>query len=200
MIKEIKRKIIELKDLDTNFKVFGSKSHNYTFNPKVKVNEIVQFEKSNNLLLPKDYREFLLEIGNGGMGPYYGIQEIDLDNPRDFRLEENSVIDLSKVFPYQKKWNADWINELDWDEDRPSESVHNEYWSTSHLSGAYPICHYGHGDSFLIIINGLQKGNIWFDGRGNYSGIEPELNEGEPITFYEWYLKWLDNEIELFKK
>lgn len=200
MIKEIKRKIIELKDLDTNFKVFGSKSHNYVFNPKVKVNEIVHFEKSNKLLLPKDYREFLLEIGNGGMGPYYGIQKIDLGNPRDFRLEENNIINLSKEFPYHKKWNADWINELDWDEDRPSESVHNKYWSTSHISGSYPICHYGHGDAFLIIINGLQKGNIWFDGRGNYSGIEPELNEGQSITFYEWYLKWLDNEIKLFTK
>jgi hypothetical protein len=45
-------------------------------------------------------------------------------------------------------------------------------------------------------VNGNEKGHIWFDGRADYSGLVPKLKDGQRISFIEWYVTFLDMEIE----
>ena len=64
---------------------------------------------------------------------------------------------------------------------------------TKRISGCLQICHIGHGASYLLVVNGKEKGYIWLDSRQDYGGLSPELNEkGEKLTFEMWYTNWLN--------
>ena len=105
-IKDISNKIRELKNLDRLYSTFGSNRHKYELNkPKTEV-EIKEFEMANNISLPIEYRDFIKIIGNGGAGPYYGLEKIEKGIYADLDLGDRSgKVDLSKPFQFTKKWN-----------------------------------------------------------------------------------------------
>lgn len=72
-VKELKEKLEEAKKADAQLKYFGSKQHKYCLNMPATLNEVKQFEESIGVELPEDYRNFLLYVGNGGAGPFYGV-------------------------------------------------------------------------------------------------------------------------------
>ena len=78
----------------------------------------------------------------------------------------------------------------------PETEIVNAYISTAHIAGCLQISHFGHGCTFLLVVNGNEKGHIWFDGRADYSGLVPKLKDGQRISFIEWYVTFLDMEIE----
>jgi len=194
----VKEKIEILKGIDKDFKLFGADHHHYEFNPPLTLEDVSSFEERNRISLPEDYRDFVLNVGNGGAGPYYGIYPLRLDYNVDHRMKGDNQIDLSAPFPHSKDWDQDWVNEIDWDAgEKPDDDLLNDYFDTKHISGALCICHYGCSDFVLLVVNGKDKGNIWIDGRGNYSGIYPEeIKDGERVTFSTWYLNWLNNRLE----
>ena len=55
----ILEKLKILKELDTNYKVFGAESHQYNFNSVLTENELILFEETHKIKLPEDYRLFL---------------------------------------------------------------------------------------------------------------------------------------------
>ena len=80
------------------------------------------------------------------------------------------------------------------------KAVVDAYISTAHIAGSLQISHFGHGCTFLLVVNGNEKGHIWFDGRADYSGLVPKLKDGHRISFIEWYVTFLDMEIENINK
>ena len=147
------------------------------------------------ITLPDDYRTFISEIGNGGFGPGYGLLPLDKAIV-DFKLKDKPNISLNEKFPYQDSWNEEWITSFNWDEGYPETEIVDAYISTSHIAGSLQISHFGHGCTFLLVVNGNEKGHIWFDGRADYSGLVPKLKDGQRISFIEWYITFLDMEIE----
>lgn len=194
-IQEVESKIKLLREKDPEFKIFGSWEHKYEFNNKVTEREVSNFEEKFNVKLPNDYKAFITRIGNGGAGPYYGLIQLDIkEGPKDFKLASKPSIDLAKPFPFTESWDAEWVDTFDWDNERPGEDLLEKYFDPSLISGTIPICHYGHGIAYLLVINGQEHGHVWYDGRPDYTGISPETIEGsgkERITFSEWYLDWL---------
>ena len=84
-------------------------------NPTISEDEVSEIEKKNNIILPKGYREFITKIGNGCIGPDYGLLSLQ-ESMKDFKLRDNPAINLSKPFPYNEKWDEDeWIDAIDWD-------------------------------------------------------------------------------------
>ena len=84
-------------------------------NPTISEEEVSEIEKRNNIILPKDYREFIIKIGNGCIGPRQGLLSLQ-ESMFDFKLRDNPAINLSKPFSYNEKWNEDeWIDAIDWD-------------------------------------------------------------------------------------
>ena len=194
-IQEVESKINLLREKDPELTIFGAWEHKYQFNNKLTESEVRHFEEKFKIKLPDDYKAFITRIGNGGAGPYYGIIQLDIiEGPKDFKLVNKPSINLAKAFPFTESWEADWINTFDWDNERPDDELIEEYFDPSLISGTIPLCHYGHGNTYLLVINGKEHGHIWFDGRADFSGISPETKEGsdkERITFSEWYLDWL---------
>ncbi len=65
---QLKQKLNQLAILDATFEVFGSESHQYKLNSCLLEADIKLLEIKHNITLPKEYRQFLLEVGNGGAG------------------------------------------------------------------------------------------------------------------------------------
>src|SRR5688572_19502657 len=77
--KEVLQKIEQLRSRDAAFELFGASTHRYKFNPPLQPEQVAAFEASHAVRLPEDYRDFILNVGNGGAGPCYGIYPLRLE-------------------------------------------------------------------------------------------------------------------------
>ncbi len=81
----------------------------HKFNSCKSEKELINFEKENKITLPLGYRTFLKQIGNGGAGPYYGLEPLESGREVDLDYKNGKdLLDLSKPFPYSESWNIDF--------------------------------------------------------------------------------------------
>jgi hypothetical protein len=210
---EILEKIKKLKDLDAERKIFGAKYHDYQLNPCLDEETINSLEKRYGIKLPDEYRKFLLEIGNGGAGPYYGLFKLgEQDSGWGFCSWEDGYLlgNPADPFTHQDKWNLpdsfwseaphskEWKSEEEYDQANEAWDTRlNElYWASAVMNGAIPICHLGCALRQWLVVTGLERGNVWGDERVDWKGIYPLVTEeGKRVTFSEWYISWLDDSI-----
>lgn len=190
-IKEIKKRLFELKTVIAENTDTASLKP-VVFNPCLSPDTIKEFEIRNSIILPEDYKEFLTEIGNGGFGPGHGLQTLDKSSI-DFKLRNKPDIALIRQFPYTERWNEQWISTFDWDEGYPDSDLVDDYLASFHIDGCLQICHLGHGNTCLLVVNGESYGTMWYDERADYGGLRPILLNEAPISFIEWYISWLDS-------
>ncbi|NET30834.1 MAG: SMI1/KNR4 family protein [Cyanothece sp. SIO1E1] len=130
--------------------------------------ELKSFEARCNILLPEDYRLFLLKIGDGGDGPpEYGLK----------RLTEavTGAMQPSQLFPLSNCWVWEDEDELD---ENLLEAVYR--------SGFINLGTDGCGEDWILVVSGKAYGTIW---QRSDVGVEPCV----PIrSFISWYEHWLD--------
>ena len=201
-LKRIQGKIEQLRQLDKNLTLFGSNRHKYNLNPKLSEETLLNFENTYNITLPEDYKEFLTKIGNGGVGPAYGLETFEngLFDDLDYK-RPNSLLNPSKPFPHTKPWNEEFVSTVN--EEEYEEEYERQYseFSKNLMDGVLAISNFGCGISLNLVVNGEEYGYIWTDDRGNDGGIYPshELGNKERITFLNWYELWLDNSLNEIK-
>lgn len=199
MIQQLKRitaKLEQLKSLDIHLQVFGASHHQYQLNPPLLIDVIQAFEQQYQVKLPKDYVAFFTHIGNGGAGPFLGVEafenslSVDLDYP-----DPNLKLNPSLPFLHQKAWNDLFSAYCD-EEDENYEQQYFEF-HCHQMDGTLAICNYGCGISLNLVVNGAEYGYIWTDDRANDGGIYPsqELGNTEKLSFLDWYELWLDQSI-----
>lgn len=196
-LNRIQEKLALLKRYDSSYQVFGAMKHRYQLNPVKTSEELTAFEETHKIKLPEGYRAFLTTIGNGGAGPYYGMEKlesgifIDLDYPSD-----NDRIDLSTEFAFTEPWNLDFrsMSEAEY------KAAQDDYYHPKWASGLLRIANYGCGISINMVVNGKEYGKIWMDDRCNDGGIYPEHYFGNTarLGFLDWYELWLDVESKGF--
>ena len=76
-IEELRSLLEKARATDANLKQFGAEHHKYQWNPPASLKEIEKFEKETGISLPDGYRNFLLQAGNGGAGPFYGLFSLE---------------------------------------------------------------------------------------------------------------------------
>lgn len=211
---QLKKKLNQLAILDATFEVFGSESHQYHLNPCSQDADIQIFEAKHNITLPSEYRQFLLEVGNGGAGPGYGLYSIPgLSSASAIAAtpyQVNYEI-LSQPFMLTEAWN-----DLDLIIKNTAGMVINNdaYLDNKFIQGTLTMANYGCGMYALLVITGEQQGKIWIDDRTNDSGIypasgnfchyfhdadhedfQPDSDEEQPLSFYDWYEDWLNRSL-----
>ena len=203
----LKDKLDELRVLDTGLQVFGARSHRYKLAPRLSERAVSKFESQYRVVLPEDYRSFLLQMGNGGAGPFYGVFPLGMwDGPgRGFEPWTDKpyvVSDLSRDFALTDVWNLEPERlegpdsfESDEEEDAYWKNVEEELFPERLTFGWFPISHHGCALRTYLVTSGPERGNVWFDGRPEKSPVSPHIHQGSRLTFSAWYELWLDQSI-----
>lgn len=162
-IMDAKALLSQMQVEDPNFRVFGAAQHHYLLGPTLTEPDLLAFEQQHGIRLPSDYRVFLAEAGNGGLGPdapgffmgksgagpFYGLLTLN-------DAAEHS--DLKRPFPFTEET-----------ESLPEEVVEalTDPDLFAAVPGALALCHGGSGLVYLLIVNGPAYGTIW-QGRDNF--------------------------------
>lgn len=140
--------------------------------PVVTEAEVSEFETMASIRLPEEFRQFLLQVGNGGDGPgtsfadgMYCLGEYHLDH----RSPAEVISDLSRPFPFTEYWSTED------DEEFPDHVWH----------GSLPLSEEGCGMWWHLIVTGPARGQIW---QSSEYGIQPCAPNRD---FLSWYSYWL---------
>jgi len=194
--------------------VFGASAHRFLLNTPLSENEVCAFERLHNISLPSDYRNFLIRIGNGGAGPYYGVFPLgQLDGTGSSGQEawhENDgfIGILSEPFLLQDAWNdlsgmppEELLQSNKEEYSRQLDAFEKMYWAdSSRMNGAIPICHMGCALRIWLVVTGDESGHLWRDGRADYTGIAPLTSQdGLRTAFSSWYHEWLQDVLRMLR-
>ncbi|MEV6217309.1 SMI1/KNR4 family protein [Nocardia sp. NPDC051833] len=156
----------------------GAGRHRYLLNRPLAESEVSAFEARHGVELPEDYRSFIVEVGDGGAGPFYGIFRLDRTD-----LDGRDGADLvpgflAGAFPHTQSWNelGDGTPEAE-----------DEYFDPAHIRGSLDVSHQGCGYMVRLVLDGPHRGALWEDGRCSGSGVSPFA-----LGFADWYLRWLN--------
>lgn len=177
-VRRIHKLLAQAKAKDADLVVFGADGHRYELAPPAGEDAVQAFEEKHGIRLPEEYRNFLILIGDGGAGPYYGIfglKELEQEIKDDwyYHPKEKPVI-------YPKMSDEDWDLAADPEDKREEEELHP-------FAGILPI-----GDQGCTYMTGLVL-------EGPYCGrvVYFDLDRlGKPFFvreqgFLAWYERWL---------
>jgi hypothetical protein len=146
-IAELGQLVNRLQTADRACRVFGSDRHRYSFGPALAPARVKAFESAHRVNLPPDYRCFLTTIGNGGAGPYYGLEPLGTFDR-----------DLSRPFPFTQ--GTEPLTELG------QKSCSDEF------PGILEFCHQGCASYSYLVVAGAAYGTIW-NGRPEDDDFRP---------------------------
>lgn len=188
--------------------VFGAISHGFKLNTAATDKELDLIEARFSCVLPPDYRSFLLQAGNGGAGPGYGLWPVglwDRTNQHLEPIEPPAWPDTPKEpFPHVQHWNLRESHPgrplapdpTDEELDRHHQQRDRVTWAAGIANGALPIADLGCAIRLLLIVTGDERNNIWVDDRANDGGIYPASTpDHDRLTFAELYQDWLDQTV-----
>jgi SMI1 / KNR4 family (SUKH-1) len=181
---------------------FGVEKHHFRLRPPLPKSELLAFERHHNVVLPEDYRQFLLLASDGGAGPYYGLEP--LSNWDEWFEEEAqlpgflaSSCPLVDGVSLRDAWKAAQMR----DARRAQGVVHvgatpSEAWEAllprnwpEWGKGTINICDQGCTYSARLIVSGEARGRIvYLDSQLWY----PPYFVSDP-NFIDWYERWLEN-------
>lgn len=167
------RKLLEkVKCKDKNLEISGAHSHKYKLRAPADEAKIRKFEADHQIELPEEYRKFLLFLGDGGAGPYFGLyslKEVDREVRKGrYRLEGEPVIcpEMS-----EEEWNR---------------TVDSKEKSPLYV-GVLPIGSQGCTLVTGLMVQGPYRGQVvYFD--LDYCGRPFFVREQ---GFLAWYERWL---------
>lgn len=182
---QIEKKLSILRDLDSNFKIFGASKHRYRFGSVLSQMQLAAICDPLGMTLPVEYAMFITSLGNGGPGPDFGLYSLDE------ALRRAGTRNWSVEFPHRTAWQplfgghtwsslkaagqlTDYMNTPIKHEQEESYRLWQDYYySSDHTQGSLPISDGGCGHEALLIIGGTESGAIWSDGRVSDGGVFP---------------------------
>lgn len=146
-------------------------------NSPITLKDIMFYEKKYKIEFPEEYREFLINIGNGGDGPpFYKINDLvtSIELSQSFAKENNKF--LLEEFPLN--------NYLVWED---VELAEEDMCKLERIhSGNLIIGEDGCGIYWMLIITGAERGQMWQLTEVGAQPCAPKL------SFLDWYEYWLE--------
>lgn len=160
--------------------VFAFGRHRMVMNPPLSLEKLLEFEQTYQLRLPEGYRRFLLEIGNGGAGPYYGLLPLEkgAEDFTDEWLEE--VIRFDSMGHLIHEYIAHPLPEMSYG------SMPEDEGESDSAERTITLCDQGCNYFSLLVVKGKEPGRIC------YMGMMGELYYMPDADFLSWYERWLD--------
>lgn len=140
--------------------------------------QLAKWEAKHNVVLPDEYRQFLLEIGDGGRmhGDYCDFVVYPL---ADISIES----EFSSEFPISKQLLKTRLNESNNDSEKKQEFLFYEleaYWEDGIFPGCLHFGMYPGGDGVFMVVKGELQGTIW-------CAISGGLPDKSPHNFLSWF-------------
>lgn len=172
--------------VDFERKGFGSEKHRYKLNPPLSLEKVQVWQAEKGVELPVDYVAFITRLGNGGAGPYYGIEPFE-KAAADDRSQYPGLPMLLSPSMSPEAWQAlsmvpDDISDEDFD--ARAEKIHQGMFYLGTCGCEYDL---------MLVLTGPYTGRIlythdWVDSEALYSFSHEQ-------GFFEWYERWLDEVI-----
>ncbi len=180
----IKHKIALLAEYDKTRQAFGARHHKYQFGTSLSESDIRNWENQSGTRLPEAVRNYYLEFGDGGAGPFYGmnrLSQIDLYKPEAPFLNASCLAAQAKsrANPDDEECEYDYEDETNW------------YVPREDYQGLISIIDYGCGEQFCVVTNGTECGKIVF------KTMDHGLSEASSLT--DAFHRWLDEELARFE-
>lgn len=184
-IHEIKEKLVLLQKVDKKFswQIFGVSRHHFK-NEKVSTIDINRFENDHRIMLPEDFKDFLLEIGHGA-GPDMGI--FTLKYMHETYSEIAHALNTNSFMSHEFDFNSADAYEIieNW------KLKHGFYKRLKTANGILPIQTEGCSYYQYIVISGEQKGKIWSLNSNEFDTMPSGLTK--ELSFLDWYEDWLNS-------
>ncbi|MGW8358537.1 SMI1/KNR4 family protein [Streptomyces wedmorensis] len=216
----IRDRVLRLREAPGALEVFGARRHQWVLDDPLSIAQIGEIEDQIGMTLPADYRGFLLHVGAGGAGPWYGIFSLR-ETPEGWRWFDDvkMTVDhelLSVPFPNplhataDSLWKALHDDHPDEHPDRYPDPNSEETRAARRAwvvreralaqklkaTGVLPLSHQGCGMRDWLVVTGEERGTMWCDPEGDgvhlYAGYLPGDPEFGRITFGQYYLLWLE--------
>lgn len=200
-VSSVRSALDRLREKSPTATAIGARGHGFILNRPLPETEVAAFETNYRLRLPVQYRQFLLEVGNGGAGPGYGVFPLGFEMPVREMRSWRARLDTNWYPQLAFRLTAVW-NPIEGKPDAVLLSTHEyelaleewqaEYFGNGLMDGAIPISTPGCGLMDWLVVTGSEAGHVWGDYRADERGIGPLGLPGKSrITFDEWYLSWL---------
>ncbi len=194
----IKNKIALLNKKRKSYKLPSIK-----FYPPLAEKTIIAFEKKHSIIIPEDYRQFLLHIGNGqrGNSPFYAYFHLNtLKNALHYVVTLKKILPnfLSTPFPFTNTITKKIIYSIEKENNYCPLFAHlYDSCPEREIPGYLCLSDTGECDVFYgLIVTGEQREKMWKAGEGNYPLYKKEKNKIIQHTFFSWYEEWLDKHLE----
>jgi hypothetical protein len=140
--------------------------------------EVQAFELAHDVVLPEEYRRFLLEVADGGRGPpAHGLMRLG-HVPKDHHLRaEERLASLKKPFPLTDLWV--------WEVEEHLSSAQEQLVDSTCLDGSLVLGTDGCALYWHLIVTGSERGQMWSIGGVGAGPCDPRR------TFLSWYEDWL---------
>jgi hypothetical protein len=181
----IRERLAQLRAQDPDYTRFGADEHRYALSPPLTQSEVARFESEHDVRLPENYRTFLLEVGDGGAGPSYGLYPLSGSSRDGEELAERPASGcLATPFPHTEGWNPPRLR-ANSEPTAPGALTRAEYLDARWITGSLIIAEDGCGTVHRLIVTGPARGQVWWDDRGEGHGLQPDAD------FHTWYTSWL---------
>jgi len=157
--------------------------------------EVEAFEKEHQITLPSPYREFILQVRNGGPGPprqglvklgeagsngkQYSLQQDfpfntdELPSPQNMYLGQRRIY-TSDLFPGDTRQPGDQELEM-------VKKFKEGGWGGILFMGSD-----GDGDDHYLVVSGPDRGSVWI--------LADDFFGPHELDFVDWYAQWLDRQ------
>ncbi|MFD7258425.1 SMI1/KNR4 family protein [Streptomyces sp. NPDC059874] len=203
----VRERVLRLAEHPRADKVFGARGHGFRLGPVMGEEQLRALEADLGAGLPAQYRSFLLRVGGGGAGPYYGLMTPVLGNSgwqwlgiglafaaqpttaefagRPFVAEalQRELAALEAEEPTKEAFTAD----AEFRRAYAAWDARYEELYDAQEAGAVFLSEQGCGYASLMVMTGPHRGAIWDDLRPAGRGIEPTGHD-----FAHWYRSWLE--------
>ena len=179
-VKHILKLLGQAKAKDPDLARFGAYSHQYKLAAPAGEEAIQEFEEQQGIRLPEEYRDFLMLVGNGGAGPYYGLYGLKALK-EDLSDSHGGVMEEPVIYP--KMSEEEWDRMADPEGRRKGEEVHP-------YAGILPIGTQGCTLMTGLMLAGPYRGQVvYYD--EDFCGPPFFAREKGFLEWYDWQLQEL---------
>ncbi|NQF15709.1 SMI1/KNR4 family protein [Brevibacillus sp. HB1.3] len=165
----------------------------YVLNERLTLEQIEQFESSAHIVLPQDYKDFLLYIGNGGKhAKQFPLSLSHAKGCLEESLRKTVGLEYMSLPFSLDKCNRCFDDDLDETEDDTitDDDVGYDQMITEALHGTITVHNDGCGYFIVMIVSGELAGKLYYIDTCNGQGTRFVSD-----SFAAYYLKWLNQQM-----